>query len=75
MFQCLLDAIQSVEESKREVELRIKARAQEVREQLEAREAALATSNGQPVPTRPKSPRPHRKGRTMYTSGSRFLNR
>jgi len=75
MFQLLMDLIQSVEQSKREVELRIKARADEVRAKLKERKLESANSTGRTVPFRSIILGPHRKGRTMYTSGSRFLNR
>jgi|GEM_PF-3863953 hypothetical protein len=67
MFMSLAEAIQDMERSKREVELRIKARAQSVMHQ----ELSLATSTGLPIPPRLMVPRYRVRGRTMYTSGSR----
>jgi hypothetical protein len=75
MFQSLLEAIQMVEQSKREVELRIKARAEEAREQLREKELAAATSSGRPIPLRERVSRLHRKRTTIYSSGSRSSKR
>ncbi len=67
MFSCLAEAILSMEQSKREVELRIKARAQG----LPQLDPALATGTGVAVPARLRVPRLRVQGRTIYTSGSR----
>jgi hypothetical protein len=67
MFRELEEAILSMERSKREVELRIKARAQSVIQ----REPAPAATTEVIIPDLLKVPRFRIQGRTMYTSGSR----
>jgi hypothetical protein len=68
MFGTLDELIREMEHSKREVEERIKARAQGVFQQ----EAPPAPGNGQLIPSLVKVPRFRVLGRTMYTSASRF---
>jgi hypothetical protein len=67
MFTCLAEAIQSMEQSKREVELRIKARAQG----LPQLDPAPAAGTIAAPPARLRVPRLRVEGRTIYTSGSR----
>ncbi len=72
MFRTLEEAIQDMEQSKREVEARIKARAQEVFQEMAEKEGNEAESLRIPaVPLRTKTPRFQVKGRTIYSSGSR----
>jgi hypothetical protein len=68
MFRLLAEAFECVVDSKREVELRIKARAQSV-------------LRGEMTPVSPvdpsvafhlNQPRVHQKGRTIYTSSLRY---
>jgi len=65
MFRSLAEAIQDMVASKREVELRIKARAQAVLHP----DPTLAVPAGPSIPHHLRTPR--YRGRSIYTSGSR----
>ena len=67
MFRSLAEAIQDMEASKREVELRIKARAQAVLHP----DPIVAAPTGTTLPRSLRVPRLQVQGRTLYTSGSR----
>ncbi|MGA2079985.1 MAG: hypothetical protein ABSH53_05155 [Holophaga sp.] len=68
MFGTLDELIQEMEESKREVEERIKARAQTALQW----KPTLKIGNNHLPPSRLRVPRLRVQGRTMYTSASRF---